>query len=148
MSCLTQKRTGVGAATTEEIQEFDDFCEENDMDQIKICVTDEEHELLSLDAFVPFIASINSKKYNTVMEAYNDINAGKDDPNDDLMIQLNIDKFCQNDEAKNILMAGNSHIVYKTDNDNYWGSKVPEFDGENIGGEILVEIREQNMLDD
>lgn len=153
MAFLAQKRTGEGSASSDDIEYFDNFCKETGRESFNVCVTDEEHELLSLDAKTTFKASINNKIYDTVMEAYNDIvmentvtsieNEMKTDYNLDLMYELNLNKFDQNNEAKKLLMSIPSLIVYKTENDNFWGSQVPEFDGENVGGGILVEISKQ-----
>ena len=153
MEFIVQKQSGEGTASFDEIEYFKNFCEETGTETFNVCVTDDEHEILSLDAIVPFKASINNKLYNTVMEAYNDIimentisnieNPSHTQHNLDLMYELNRNKFDQNIQAKKLLISIPTEIVYKTENDQYWGSKIPDFDGENIAGEILFEISKQ-----
>ena len=153
MEFIAQKQSGEDSASEDEIQYFKNFCEKTGAETFNICVTDDEHEVLSLDAIVPFKASINNKLYNTVMEAYNDIimentisNIEKQSHTDfnlDLMYELNRNKFDQNIQAKKLLMSITTVIVYKTENDQYWGSSIPEFDGDNVAGEILLEISKQ-----
>jgi len=134
-----------------EIADFNDCCAENDLEQLNVCVTDDEHEVLSLDSTLPFIASENGQLYNTVMEAYNEIimentvtqldSKQYTEFNYGTMFVLLSDKFNYNIEAKQVLMSTSGQIVYKTDNDNLWGSKVPEFDGQNIAGQIMTDLR-------
>lgn len=153
MEFICQKQTGDGAASTKEIKEFNNYCEKNNAKVVKICVTDEEHELLSLDANTPFISSENGRLYNTVMEGYNEIILENTivqfdtipitKYNREIMTTLILDKFNNNIEAKQILMSTSNYdiICYKTNDDNYWGSRVPEFDGQNIAGQLMVELR-------
>ena len=54
---ISQKRSGTNAASEEEIAEFDSQCKELGVETINVQVTDEEHELLSLTAHVPFVFS-------------------------------------------------------------------------------------------
>ena len=146
MVFITQKRTGEGSSTSKDMEEFDRYCHENEYEMMQFNVTDEEHELLSLDSKTPFLISKNGKVYNTVMEAYNDIIEDDDKMNLNYiyaqMFVLISDKFDQNEEARNVLMSTRGYIIYKTENDNCWGSRVPEFDGLNIAGEIMVELRD------
>jgi len=151
---LVQKQTGVKAASAEEIEEFNKFCEDTKTTMFKVCVTDDEHDVLSLDANTPFIASDNGRLYNNVMEGYNEIMLENtvtqfehDQPNTkynhEIMFTLISDKFSFNSEAKQVLMNTKDYdgIYYKTDNDNYWGSRVPEFDGQNVAGQMMAELR-------
>lgn len=146
MSFLIQKQTGEGAASTNEIEEFNNFCEKVDADTFTIHVSDEEHEILSLDSKTPFLVSKNEKVYSTVMDAYYDtVDLSKQDEKNIYaeMFVLISEKFEQNEEAKKVLMSTTGEIiVYKTEDDNYWGSRVPEFDGQNIAGEIMVKLRD------
>ena len=156
MSFIAQKRTGIGAASAGEIADFNDCCDENDLEQSNVCVTDDEHEVLSLDSTVPFIASENGQLYNTVMEAYNEIIMENTvtqlntkqitEYNYGIMFVLISDKFNNNIEAKQVLMSTTGQIVYKTANDNLWGSKVPEFDGQNIAGQIMTDLRRRGTV--
>ena len=151
MAFIAQKRSGIGAALAGEIADFNNLCDENDLEQLNVCVTDDEHEVLSLDSNVPFISSENGKLYNTVMEAYNEIimenivmqvdSKEITEFNYGIMFVLLSDKFNNNIEANQVLMSTTEQIVYKTDNDNLWGSKVPEFDGQNIAGQIMTDLR-------
>ena len=67
--------------------------------------------------------------------------------NHEIMFTLISDKFNFNIEAKEVLMNTKDYngIYYKTDNDNYWGSRVPEFDGQNVAGQMMVELRESYL---
>jgi len=135
------KRTGKGAASAEEIQKFDDTY--SNLHRVDVIVTDDEHEVLSADAEVPFKYVHNNKIYKTVMEGYNDLITDSDTIHKihSVMVTLNLNKFEQNGEARRILLSTKNHIiVYKTENDNYWGSRVPEFDGENWVGKLLTDI--------
>jgi len=152
MAFIAQKRTGIGAASAAEIIDFNDCCDKNNLEQTNICVTDDEHELLSLNSNTPFIASENGRLYNTVMEAYNEIIMENTvmpvnskqimEYNYGLMFVLISDKFNNNMNAKQVLMSTTGPIIYKTDDDNYWGSKVPEFDGKNVAGQMMADLRE------
>jgi len=145
MPLLIQKQTGEDAASCSEIEEFNIFCEKLNADTFTIYVSDEEHEILSLDSKRPFLVSKNAKVYSTVMEAYYDtVDLSKQDEKNIYieMLVLISEKFDQNKEAKKVLMSTTGIIVYKTEDDNYWGSRVPEFDGQNIAGEIMVKLRD------
>ena len=154
MAFIAQKRSGIGAVSAGEIADFNACCDENELEQLNVCVTDDEHELLSLDSTVPFIASKNGQLYNTVMEAYNEIIMKNivtqvdykeiTEFNYGIMFVLLSDKFNYNIEANQVLMSTSGQIVYKTDNDNLWGSKVPEFDGQNIAGQIMTDLRRRD----
>jgi hypothetical protein len=144
---FSQKRTGEGAASAEEIEEFNTVCKDNEVEMFKVCVTDDEHELLSLDSNVLFMNSKNAKVYNTVMEAYNDTVDFSSQNDHNIYAQMFVllsDKFDQNEEARRVLMSVKDYdlIIYKTDDENYWGARVPEFVGQNIAGQIMVELRD------
>lgn len=145
MEITAQKLTGEGAASAEKIEEYEKYCKDNELELVRFSVSDEEHELLSLDSKTPFMISKNTKVYNTVMEAYYDTVDFSQQNETNIYAQMFVlisDKFDQNKEAKKVLMSTFGPIVYKTDDDNYWGSRVPEFDGQNIAGQIMVELRD------
>lgn len=145
MAFLIQKQTGEGAASASEIEEFNNFCEKVNANTFTIHVSDEEHEILSLDSKTPFLVSKNAKVYSTVMEAYYDTVDFSQQDEINIYAQMFVlisDKFDQNEEARKVLMSTTGIIVYKTEDDNYWGSRVPEFNGLNIAGKIMVELRD------
>ena len=133
-------------------QEYVEFSILHDIPIQKVVVTDDEHEILSLDATVPF--SYLDITYENVMDAYNKLIVRPSDKTNSenvrLMYLLNYAKFTQNDECRRVLCETNGRIIYKqtavggimTD-DVFWGMMVPEFIGENIAGIIMEEIREE-----
>tara|TARA_B100001093_G_C26839783_1_gene1019999 strand:+ start:458 stop:904 length:447 start_codon:yes stop_codon:yes gene_type:complete len=138
------KTTGIGAVSNNDIEEFNrEFTDNDDYQTVEIIVTDDEHEILSPNYNLEF--EFGEKKYNTIVEAFND--SITDDSTIEflhtIMHSINLNKFEQNELAKNVLLSTKDSIIYyKADNDNYWGSRVPEFDGRNELGKILVEIRD------
>jgi hypothetical protein len=139
------KRTGRGVSLTDAVSKFENMCEECDELPIQLVVTDDEHELLSLDATTPFI--FIDEEYNSVMEAYNKLKifcgATNDNENEiQLMYILISEKFKQNLEARAILSQTTGKIIYKS-NDDFWGMKIPEFEGNNVAGIIIEEIRNE-----
>lgn len=144
------KITGTDAAANDEIEQFHQ--EFKDKKIVSVIVTDDEHELLSLDANTQFTYVENDKViiYNSIMEGLKDLT--DDDTNLDqihhILYMLSKAKFEQHQEAKKILMSikDGAVIVYKTENDNYWGSQVPQFDGKNLAGIMLMQLREEFKL--
>ena len=132
-------------------QEYVEFSILHDIPIQKVVVTDDEHEILSLDAIVPF--SYLDIKYENVMDAYNKLIMRPSDKTNSenvrLMYQLNYAKFTQNDECRRVLCETNGRIIYKQTAsgdmayDVFWGMTVPEFIGDNYAGDIMCEIREE-----
>ena len=129
-------------------QEYVEFSILHDIPIQKVVVTDEAHEILSLDATVPF--SYLDIKYENVMDAYNKLIMRPSDKTNSenvrLMYLLNYAKFTQNDECRRVLCETNGRIIYKQTvaddtTDVFWGMTVPEFIGDNYAGEIMEEIR-------
>ena len=134
----------------QEYAEFKDLCGKHDIPILKVVVTDDEHEILSLDATVPF--SYLDIKYENVMDAYNKLIMRPSDKTNSenvrLMYLLNYAKFTQNDECRRVLCETNGRIIYKQTvaddtTDVFWGMTVPEFIGDNYAGDIMCEIREE-----
>ena len=138
------KLTGKDCASEIEVTEFNRKCKDKNLKIINFVVTDEEHEILSLTAKVSFVFSTNKKTYNNIIEGYEDLVTNEDTLEyiHDTMYSLNLTKFEQHEESRQVLMSTNGPIIYKTTDDNYWGSRVPEFDGQNLAGQMLVDIRE------
>ena len=135
---LTISRT---TATLESIHAFDRFCKRHNIGIRNLIVTDDQHKILSPEATLAINIFYEDKYYTTIMDAYIDRCTENDEDNLHLMYYLNYEKFIQNVEAQKVLLATTDPIVYKSNN-TYWGKTIPNFEGHNILGQLLVKIRE------
>ena len=135
---------------SEVIKKINNVCEEKKLEFENFIVTDNEHDILSIDAYTPFYITIANEylKYDTVTAAFNDLTSRfKLKSNVDvycsykIMYMVNLFKFIQNKEAQKLLLETNYPIIYKNSSDLYWGMSVPEFKGCNVMGEIYNSIR-------
>ena len=107
----------------------------------EIIVTDYEYQILSIDNKSPIRLNNSKIVYDSVLEAYTYLSSYNKKDNYKLMYYLNYEKFRTYKHAKDILCStDNKYIVYKS-NDDYLGMSVPEFEGENIVGQILQIVR-------
>ena len=107
----------------------------------EIIVTDYDYQILSIDNKSPIKLNNSKIVYDSVLEAYTYLSSCNKKDNYKLMYYLNYEKFKTYKHAKDILCStDNKYIVYKS-SDDYLGMTVPDFEGENIVGQILQIVR-------
>ena len=99
-----------------------------------VTVDDEEHAILNPDSLTSF--EFRGHLYTSVMQAYN--TAADESALYDILLQRSV----QDSLFRTVLLSTTGFIVHKSSNQ-FLGTRVPEFDGQNLMGKFLVNLRDE-----
>lgn len=143
-SQIAIKLSGDNSASELEKQQFNEkYGEEN---IVKVIVDDDQHSYLNPETKISL--QIDNQQFDSVLTAYHTLY----DPNENHLSPININllqeiiqkRYDQDIKFQKMLQETTGHIiVHKSDNQEL-GSNVVNFDGLNIVGQIMQEVRDSN----